>query len=162
MTHIQHIFRKFISPSRSLHQSCYLLSKAYVPKPVIEVVRQDSILKAIAQLDDKYPIKIRRLDEIGSSPTGWIDRMVPPPQLTYDVKRNRYNRFDIDFNIKGGKHRVYTSIRNIKGDIREMVNCLKWRLGTNLRYTIYEKSGKVHITGFHRKELITLLQALGF
>jgi len=130
------------------------------PNPIL--VRPESELKSIVQLDPSYPVLINRLEEIRFSPLGWINRMVLPPQLPYDVKRRANNRFDIVVELKGrGKKRGwYTTLYRIQGDVEELKNCLQWRLGPNHRCTLYN-SHSIEIRGFHRVTVSTLLQGLG-
>ena len=135
----------------------------WIPPPNSDpiLVREDSIIKSIIQLDKSYPIKCSRLDEIGRSPTGWIERMVPPPKLPFQIKRNKHNRFDVNVERKK-KHKPYTVVSNIQGDIDELHRCLRWRLGKQQDFHLNKNTKVLVVLGFHKRTINTLFQALGF
>merc|ERR1712226_1419179 len=140
-----------------------ILPMKYVPPPVSSpvLVREDSILKSIILTDKTYPIKFSRLDEIGMSPTGWVNRMVPPPQLPFEIKRDKSNRFDVTI-LRRPRKKPLTIIKNIEGDLDELYNCLKWRLGKTEHVIRNCFPRTLVVIGFHKKKIDTLFQALGF
>lgn len=152
--------RILFNPARILVQPAKLI---YQPPPNSDVVlvREDAVLKSIVLHDKSYPIKLGRLEEIANSPTGWVHRMVPPPKLSFNIKRNERNRFDIDIHRKPRGRLVYTVLRNIDGNIQDLEGCLRWRLGPGY-YVVNERTRVIVVAGFHKRPISTLLQALGF
>ena len=146
---------------RTLSTQCTLCKWVkWEPRRDYQVVRQDSILKSIVLLDKSYPVYIERLDEIGKSHNGWLNRMVPPPELDFNVRRDKHNR--IIANVTRVKSRFFTTLENVEGNLNSLKDCLKWRLGKTVAINVDEKRGKVVTYGFYRREIITLLQGLGF
>merc|ERR1712156_586571 len=135
----------------------------YVPKPPPNVspylVREDSILKSMVLLDRSQPILLSRIDEIGRSPTEWVDRAVPPPELTFNVARNQKNRFSVRVNRKGPKR--YTILGGISGNALDLARILQWRL-RGVKMIHDEKTGALVLVGYHVRPVNTLVQALGF
>lgn len=129
------------------------------PNPIL--VKPESELKALVLKDpSSVPVLLARLDEIRDSPTGWVDRMVPPPQLTFDIKRNAANRFQIKgVQMKGSRSR--TEVKGIKGDIHEVKRILQWRLGRNI-YSVNERIGSLWMFGWHVRKIQILFQGMGF
>lgn len=140
-----------------------ILPQVYVPPPVSTpiLVREDSVLKSIVLTDKTYPIKFSRLDEIGTSHTGWVSRMVPPPQFSFEVKRNHIKRFDFSIHFRKGK-KPLTILKGFEGDIDQVYNAVKWRLGKNTHVLLGNEKGTIIIIGYHVRQMNTFFQALGF
>ena len=124
------------------------------------LVREDSVVKSMVLLDRSQPILLSRLDEIGESQTGWVNRAVPPPQLTFNVPRNNRNRFFVRVHQKGPKQ--YTILSQIEGTSLDLVRIIQWRFGYKVRMIHNEKYRHIVLVGRYVREINTLLQALGF
>ena len=137
----------------------------YVPPPdqFPRLVRQESILKSLVLENPKYPISLKRLDDIRESPYGFVQRQVPPPQLPFECKRTPDKRFQIDVHTKKWKGRQvsYTTIPNVKGDIEAFKDCLKWRFGEKVPMKVFDAKTVV-VVGHYPREISMLLQGLGF
>ena len=139
----------------------------YVPPPDSNpcLVRPESILKSIVLEDPtRYPISLKRLDDIRNSPKGWVPRKVPPPELPFEFKRNGAKRFDVKTHYKrsGGRMLSYTTVSNIKGDFEKFKDCLKWRFGEKVPIKIFYSNKTIVVVGHYPRDISVLIQALGF
>lgn len=109
-----------------------------------------------------YQIRPERLEEISKSPSGWVPRAVPPPQLPFDVERSKTNNLPVYVNYKTNRTKVITSIRKVRGDVKELEKCVRQHLGDDHHYQINELTNQLHIKGEHKDKLVRLLKELGF
>lgn len=109
-----------------------------------------------------YVIKPERLQEIAKSPSGWVQRANPPPELPFDIDRSRTNNLPVYVNYKAGGSKVVTIIRKVRGDLKELEKCVRSRLGDDLHYQINELTSQLHIKGDHKDQVKRLLKELGF
>ena len=109
-----------------------------------------------------YEVKPERMQEIAKSPSGWVPRADPSPQLPFDITRTRTNNIPVYIDIKGGGSKIVTTIRKVRGDLKELEKCVRSRLGDDFHYQINELTSQLHIKGNHKDPIVRLLKELGF
>ncbi|XP_028398493.1 NAD-dependent protein deacetylase sirtuin-2-like isoform X2 [Dendronephthya gigantea] len=92
-----------------------------------------------------YEVKPERLEEIARSPSGWVPPQNPPPSLPFQIRRSKTNNLPVYVDKKRGGSLVLTVIRNIKGDLNELVKMLKKMLGEDVHFQINEITSQVKI-----------------
>ncbi|CAB3983055.1 39S ribosomal L49, mitochondrial [Paramuricea clavata] len=109
-----------------------------------------------------YEVRSERLEEIAKSPSGWVPPLNPPPSLPFEIKRSRTNNLPVYVDKKRGGSLVLTVIRNIKGDLNELVRFLKENLGEEVHFQTNEITSQVKIKGYHKEAVVRLLKEHGF
>jgi len=110
----------------------------------------------------EYTIRPERVEEISKSPSGWVPRATPPPELPFDIQRSKTNNIPVYVKYSNGRSKVVTSIRKVRGDIKALEHCVRQRLGNENHYQINELTNQLHVKGNHRDKIVLLLKELGF
>lgn len=111
---------------------------------------------------ENYSIKPERIEQISKSPSGWVPRADPAPELPFDIERSKTNNIPVYVKYSHGRIRQITTVRKVRGDIKELEKCVRERLGNDNHYQINELTNQLHIKGNHRDKVIRLLKELGF
>lgn len=107
-----------------------------------------------------YEVKQERLNQIAKSPSGWVPR--GNPEFPFDIDRTRTNNLPVYVSAKSGGRKLITTVRKIRGDLKELERIIRLHLGDNYHYQINELTSQIHIKGNHKDKLIRLLKELEF
>ena len=109
-----------------------------------------------------YEVKPERVQQIAKSPSGWVPPADPIPQLPFHITRSRTNNIPVYVNVKGGGNKLVTSIRKVRGDLKELEKCVRNRIGDEKHYQINELTNQLKVKGDYRAEISRMLKELGF
>ena len=84
----------------------------------------------------EFPVKSERIEEIGKSPSGWVPRADPPPELQFDIERSKTNNIPVYVSYSHGRAKVITTVRKVRGDIKALERCVRERLGDEQHYQV--------------------------
>ena len=84
------------------------------------------------------------------------------PQFPFDIDRTRTNNIPVYVTAKAGGSKIVTTVRKIRGDLKELERVIRLHLGDNNHYQINELTSQIHIKGNHKDKLTRLLKELGF
>lgn len=111
---------------------------------------------------ETYQIRPERIEEISKSPSGWVPRADPSPELPFDIERSKTNNIPVYVKYSHGGIKQITTIRKVRGDIKALEHCVRECVGNDQHYQINELTNQLHIKGNHRDKITRLLKELGF
>jgi len=116
----------------------------------------------LSTASQEFPVKFERIEEIAKSPSGWVPRANPPPELQFDIERSKTNNIPVYVSYSHGRAKVITTVRKVRGDIKVLERCVREHLGDEHHYQVNELTNQLKVKGNHRDKITRLLKELGF